>query len=104
MEQDSGQLSFSFPSSTYYLAKGYFIRSMEKTTKATITRPRLARILNSAGYEARPVRSVWNLDRIEWEFTLDATSAKIVADYYAQIGKVPPAAVRKYIQNQEGEA
>lgn len=103
---ETGQRTAVFFFSIVNLLSGerLFIKSMEKTTKATITRPRLARILNSAGYEAKPVRSVWNLDRIEWEFTLDATSAKIVADYYAQIGKVPPAAVRKYIQKQEGEA
>lgn len=79
---------------------------MEKKTKrVTVTRPSLARILIDAGYEVTRVRSVWDPARFEWELDLDDTSAKLISEYYAQISKVPPAAVRKFLQKkQEGEA
>lgn len=79
---------------------------MEKKAKrVTVTRPSLARILVDAGYEVTRVRSVWDPVLFEWELDLDDTSAKLISEYYAQINKVPPAAVRKFLQKRrEGEA
>lgn len=79
---------------------------MEKKAKrVTVTRPSLARILIDAGYEVTMVRSVWDPARFEWELDLDDTSAKLISEYYAKIDRVPPFAVRKFLQKQqEGEA
>ena len=73
--------------------------------KATTTRPSVARLLISAGYDVKKVKSVWDPSRVEWEFTLDNVSARMISEYYAKIGRVPPFAVRKFLQKQqEGEA
>ena len=73
-------------------------------TKATITRPKLARLLLAAGYTVTPTQSIWSPTRTEWEYELDETSAKIVLDYYTTIGKRPPQIVTKFLQDQEMQA
>lgn len=76
----------------------------QKIPKATVTRPILARILLAAGYEVTPKKSIWNPSRLEWEFDMDETSARIINDYYAEIGKRPPRMVTLFLQNQEKKA
>ena len=79
----------------------------DKTTtkrRATITRPTVARALQNAGYELTPIKSIWNPDRVDWEFDLDSISAEIVRGCYAKIGKKPPLAVRSFLEEQEARA
>lgn len=68
--------------------------------KATITRPTVARALQAAGYELTPIKSIWNPDRVDWEYDLDNVSAEIVRSCYAKLGKKPPLAVRNFLDEQ----
>ena len=68
--------------------------------KATITRPTVARALQAAGYAVAPVPSIWAPDRVDWEFELDSTSAQIVKNAYEKLGKMPPLAVRTFLEQE----
>ena len=70
----------------------------KKNTRATVTRPKLARILADSGYEVNTITSIWDSSKMEWEFDLTDRSARIVADYYAEIGRRPPLIIRKYME------
>lgn len=70
------------------------------TRRATITRPTVARALQAAGYELTPIKSIWNPDRVDWEYNLDSVSAEIVRSCYAKLGKKPPRAVRDFLTEQ----
>lgn len=76
---------------------------MKQENTATTARPRLANVLQDAGYELKPTRSVWNPAQLVWEFKLDKQSADIVRRFYDQIGKPVPVAVQKFLQ-EEGAA
>jgi hypothetical protein len=77
---------------------------MEAKPKATITRPTVARALQAAGYAVTPIQSIWDPSRTDWEYDLDATSARIVLEAYEKIGKKPPIAVRSFLKEQEAVA
>ena len=74
------------------------MKMAKKETRATVTRPKLARILADSGYEVRAITSIWDSSKVEWEFDLTDRSARIVADYYAEIGRRPPLLVREYME------
>lgn len=67
-------------------------------SKTVITRARLAGRLQAAGYEVRKIPNLYDATRPAWEVELDSVSADIIAAYYAKAGKVPPAAVRRYLE------
>lgn len=69
--------------------------------KTIITRARLAGRLQAAGYEVRKIPNLYDATRPAWEVELDSVSADIIASYYEKVGKVVPAAVRRYME-QEG--
>ena len=69
--------------------------------KATVSRPTVARALQAAGYEVKAIPSVWNPERLEWEYDLDNISAEIVRSCYARIGKPCPRAVQRFLDDQE---
>lgn len=100
MELDKGSVSCLFlfwsqPTNN----ERFFITQMERNvTRATTTRPSLARILAAAGYELKPAKSIWDPSRFEWEFDLDKKSATIVSDFYTGIGKRPPKSIEKFLQ------
>lgn len=75
---------------------------MENKLRATITRPTVARALQAAGYEVTPSKSIWDHSRTDWEYDLDATSARIVYNEYKKIGKKPPLAVRTFLEQEAG--
>ena len=75
---------------------------MEAKPKATITRPTVARALQAAGYEVTPSKSISDHSRTDWEYDLDATSARIVYNEYKKIGKKPPLAVRTFPEQEAG--
>ena len=76
------------------------LSTTETPRRATITRPTVARALQAAGYELTPIKSIWNPDRVDWEYTLDSVSAEIVRSCYAKLGKKPPQAVRAFLEEQ----
>ena len=80
------------------------IETDTKATKAVITRPSVARALQAAGYDVKPVPSIWREDFTVWVYTLDATSAEIVRSCYEKIGKEPPRAIRDFFKSQEAQA
>lgn len=70
----------------------------QRTTTILITRPRLAGMLQQAGYELRPTRSPWDEARTVWQINLDHASADIITNYYKRIGRPAPQAVARYLK------
>ena len=80
------------------------IKTDTKATRAAVTRPSIARALQAAGYDVKPVPSIWREGFTAWEYDLDTTSAEIVRACYEKIGKEPPRSVLNFIKSQEGQA
>lgn len=62
----------------------------EGTKVFAVTRPNLAGRLIMEGYTARETVNPYKTDFRAWEFRLDDRAAKIIRDYYKEIGKKAP--------------